>query len=678
VVKAEYTGINNSFKGYLLSGVSLNNPDLVTHAYFYDNYTFKNFSIFSGKDQYNYQTTTGFEDNRYGTDTDPVKSKGLLTGSIVGLMGISNSINTVYYYDAKGRMIQSTVYNHLKGYDTEYINYSFTGQPVWKQIVHNSPGKSGLPQIYRYQYDHANRLTKTYYQLDGNTERLLSELGYNSLGQVSQKKLYSGVGNTIAYTYNILNWVKTISSTGFQETLYYNDSPASTTWQYGGNIGDVEWRLHLNTNLYRYRYQYDGVNRLKKAQYMGDVLADNGFSEDLIQYDKNGALTADSYRGIAGITYNVLNLPERIQFMYGHNTQYVYDGDGVKRRMVFETSKNDLAVPLGTTNTQLTGSKLLSKLTTDYCGSVIYENGTVVRILNPEGYAAKNANNQYEYYYYLKDHLGNTRSVWKESNSEVVQETNYYAFGMPHTIVSAPRDGMGAEKQPYKFGGKEYDEMHGLNWYDFGARYYDGIIPRFMTMDPMAEKYYSISPYAYCLNNPLRYIDPTGMDTVWVHSDGTEIARIQAEGDEVMVVNDPLPEVEIVASAPPEPNEVADMAALAPLALTKVGDKRAGAIVATAILVTAADIWLQHQLTKPYPQYRTARPPSPTMESSKGGKQGKGERNYTSSPNGTNDPFKHMKPDPDNDKMVIYKDANGKTHKKQKPTGFDEYWNSKH
>lgn len=53
--------------------------------------------------------------------------------------------------------------------------------------------------------------------------------------------------------------------------------------------------------------------------------------------------------------------------------------------------------------------------------------------------------------------------------------------------------------------------MHGLNQYDFHARQHDPAIGRFMSIDPLAEKYYSISPYVYCANNPIRFIDPTGM-----------------------------------------------------------------------------------------------------------------------------------------------------------------------
>jgi len=64
--------------------------------------------------------------------------------------------------------------------------------------------------------------------------------------------------------------------------------------------------------------------------------------------------------------------------------------------------------------------------------------------------------------------------------------------------------------QPYKYNGKELDMMSGLNQYDYGARYYDPALGRFIMLDPLCEKYYSISPYAYALNNPVRLVDPDG------------------------------------------------------------------------------------------------------------------------------------------------------------------------
>jgi len=63
----------------------------------------------------------------------------------------------------------------------------------------------------------------------------------------------------------------------------------------------------------------------------------------------------------------------------------------------------------------------------------------------------------------------------------------------------------------YKHEGEEFIEMHGYDTYDSDARMYYPAIMRTTTMDPLAEKYYSSSPYAWCGNNPVRYIDPTGM-----------------------------------------------------------------------------------------------------------------------------------------------------------------------
>ncbi|MDR0863800.1 MAG: hypothetical protein LBO74_02565, partial [Candidatus Symbiothrix sp.] len=129
-----------------------------------------------------------------------------------------------------------------------------------------------------------------------------------------------------------------------------------------------------------------------------------------------------------------------------------------------------------------------------------------------------------KYYFYIRDHLGNNRIVADE-NANIVQSTEYYPFGMPYA------DGIGRGVQPYKFGGKELEDMNGLNLYDFEARMLAFDISRFMTIDPLAEKYYSISPYAYCGNNPIKYVDPDGKDLFdfrgnFIARDNTHIIRV--------------------------------------------------------------------------------------------------------------------------------------------------------
>ena len=70
------------------------------------------------------------------------------------------------------------------------------------------------------------------------------------------------------------------------------------------------------------------------------------------------------------------------------------------------------------------------------------------------------------------------------------------------------------EKNRPKVNGKELDVMHGMNTYDYGAMQYNPVTARWDRPDPLAEKYYSVSPYVYCANNPVMLVDPDGQDGV--------------------------------------------------------------------------------------------------------------------------------------------------------------------
>ena len=103
-----------------------------------------------------------------------------------------------------------------------------------------------------------------------------------------------------------------------------------------------------------------------------------------------------------------------------------------------------------------------------------------------------------------RDHQGNVREVVSEKG-EVKQVNAYYPFGTPiHAL------GTNERQQRYKYNGKEFDELHGLNTYDYGARQYPPLLPQWDRVDPLAEKYYGVSPYAYCLGDPVKNVDVDG------------------------------------------------------------------------------------------------------------------------------------------------------------------------
>jgi len=125
-----------------LSGVT---SSMVLQANYYDNYQFKSNSSYFNTG-YNYATPTGFDNKRYDTDSDNIKSKGLLTGSISLLLDDPNKrICTVYYYDYRGRMIQSVESNHVGGYEKNTLtirspenlhgNNPSIPPRIWDQVI---------------------------------------------------------------------------------------------------------------------------------------------------------------------------------------------------------------------------------------------------------------------------------------------------------------------------------------------------------------------------------------------------------------------------------------------------------------------------------------------------------------------------------------------------------------
>jgi RHS repeat-associated protein len=112
-------------------------------------------------------------------------------------------------------------------------------------------------------------------------------------------------------------------------------------------------------------------------------------------------------------------------------------------------------------------------------------------------------------YYYHSDHLGSS-SLITNLDGEIVQHIEYVPFG---EVFIEERNN--TWNTPYLFNAKELDEETGLYYY--GARYYDPRISIWLSTDPLQEKYPNVSTYAYCILNPVKLIEPNGMDPIFIN-----------------------------------------------------------------------------------------------------------------------------------------------------------------
>ena len=564
VVVKETSNASQSY-GYTWSTLSEITSSSVLTANYYDDIERILSRSTDFKTKLSYSAQSG-----YGTKHS--SDKGLLVGTRVMYTdetgNVAGEITTAMYYDIKGQLIQTQSINHKNGTESEYIAYNFTGQPTQKKHIHKYPGLDDQTETYTYEYDHAGRLLTTTHKLNTGAAVILAQNTYDDLGRLSSTTANNQTALKTNYTYNVRSWTKSISNPLFSQTLYYNDQVKAHSYgdyqpSYTGNISGEEWSIQGEAKR-SHRFKYDGLSRLIHSAYNGVVsggtyntaysydkhgnvltLVRNSGTKGAIDnltfkydgmgnqvkfitdaytgssysniadfkynknntapyaYNKNGAMSYDPNKGMT-VVYNPLNLPQELlinnETARGKN-YYTYTATGVKLKVRHLSDPTLQTVPVTGTSAD---SKYQVKNTTDYIGNKIYENEVLNKTLIDNGYIEGN-----NYYFYIKDHLGNNRIV-ASAGGTVVQRNNYYPFGMSFGEETDAEQG----KQNFKYNGKELDKEHGLNQYDYAARFMDPSMVRFTTVDPLAEKYYSISPYAYVGNNPMNATDPRG-DSIW-------------------------------------------------------------------------------------------------------------------------------------------------------------------
>ncbi|WEA00540.1 DUF6443 domain-containing protein [Mucilaginibacter sp. SJ] len=515
---------------------------------YYDDYTFGDFASLPAAYDYRASAST--------------MTKGLLTCSKTWVTGSAAVLYKVSYYDDLGHLIRTcgehylggtTAIANLNNYDVIDSKYDFSNNVTKTTRQHFTVANATIPSVTvrdTILYDHMNRKTQTLESIwnGSNTPPayvMLSKLDYNEIGQLKSKGLHSENGGssflqTVNYRYNERGWLQSSQAGLFSENLYYN-KPTDNTFsnQYNGNISEMTYTKTGASNVV-FKYGYDQLNRLLSGTSAGGSTMGEQLSYDLMgninaltrtgpnpatlvyayynsnasnqlqtvtnsgaafrsyAYDANGNATSDG--GSKTIAYNLFNLPQTVTQGGTTLASYVYDYTGQK---LSNTESNDRW---------------------DYINGIVYNGTTIANeaisyIQTEEGRAVPNGNS-WSYTYNLSDHLGNVRLSFDKDPSagtaRRVQEDEYHPFGLRNSVYNY------SNNNRYLYNGKEI-QTDLTDQYDYGARFYDPVIGRFTTVDPLAEQARRFSPYSYGGLNPIRFVDVDGMffDDYLIRQDGT-------------------------------------------------------------------------------------------------------------------------------------------------------------
>jgi len=371
------------------------------------------------------------------------------------------------------------------------------------EFINNSGGPQAPPihHVFAFQYDFLSRITDSdyyAYEVNNGSNQLLSS--YN--GRFDSEYTYDDLGNLL--------------------TLSRNGQIIDTT-----NGGSITYDL-IDDMTYNY---FSGSNKIEDIN--EDSNLELGFKlNDSVgdyNYDTNGNVIYDP-SSATEIYLNYLNLPDSIAIIDSqeinedidiikHSNGYIQKEKYCNPTYTLYLNQNEEIDKFYYANAILANSMIspadsityISSDSTTLLPSFTVPLGSVFladTLISP----CSTTNDSWQYNYYIKDHLGNTRAVFSDINDDgniypedILTTNDYYPFGMKTSNIKS-----GKENNPYLYNGKELEDAFDLGWYNYGARFYDPSVGKFTTIDPLASSFPSWNPYSYSYSNPNRFIDPDG------------------------------------------------------------------------------------------------------------------------------------------------------------------------
>lgn len=449
-----------------------------------------------------------------------------LAGNILGISNdvdpegkIGGSTAHIYSYDELYRLTAANGnfdgLNNSEAY-TISLQYDVMGKILHKEQIHSKNNE-----------DHSSKSYDLFYKYGGLQPSAPTEIGDREFSYDPNGNL-TAWQDTVTNDYRQIAWdeenrLTMISDNGYMSRHVYDASGNRVIKSHGGTQGvyidgapvGVVNSSSDNYTVYVSPYFVFQNNRFTKHYYFGN--------SRICSKTGNGQFVNQYRPGVFGITAGKVNYIERQQELLNSKKEYEKSEAAPPGP---PTIKGIYTDPLFSGNaypdpgTPGSGAPAGWPKQPVFApaggppGAPVQWSGDVTNDNVAAGFGFSGTGNFEEVlrYFYHSDHLGSTSYI-TDSRGEPVQFISYLPFGE----VFAEQHGIW--DSPYKFNAKELDAETGL--YYFGARYYDPKVSTWLTVDPLLEEFTGSSPYVYCENNPVIYIDPDGRKLV-LHGSGTE------------------------------------------------------------------------------------------------------------------------------------------------------------
>lgn len=246
-----------------------------------------------------------------------------ITWSATRIVGTSNWISSVMFYDENGLLLQEQSNNITGGKSIRSFQYNFKGQltrTVLRQTIKGKNTKS-ITVCTRNSYDDLGRKIRIEKSLDpASPMHTIATMEYDAAGRLKRKNIGTspdGAGpiETMEYDYHIRGWVSGMNTRYLMDTsselnhfgyaLRYDDgrmdinattiNPAGK--QFNGSLSTMFWKSTGDDQTRYYSFDYDAANRLRSAAFMQWPASPVDFSMGNMQYDENGNMKSLTRKG---------------------------------------------------------------------------------------------------------------------------------------------------------------------------------------------------------------------------------------------------------------------------------------------------------------------------------------------------------------------------------------------